>query len=190
MADEGGIALHTGPPNKKPAAPPTIAVEVLIVSSSTFTRSASPAMRRRADADGRSARFESAGGCCGANAAAVLPEAAMTRRIRCIEVKISLFPLLVVSALTTQKKNQIANRKPLLSLVAQSSCPSTTTSAAPMAPSLAHARGVRLPQVPEAPIGSHRQRLAPTRAAVSPVEDFERDMLDCASPLHRGIRSS
>ena len=30
-------------------------------------------------------------------------------------------------------------------------------------------------QVPEAPIGSHRQRLAPTRAAVSPVEDFERD---------------
>ena len=101
MADEGGIALHTGPPNKKPAAPPTIAVEVLIVSSSTFTRSASPAMRRRADADGRSARFESAGGCCGANAAAVLPEAAMTRRIRCIEVKISLFPLLVVSALTT-----------------------------------------------------------------------------------------
>jgi hypothetical protein len=34
------------------------------------------------------------------------------------------------------------------------------------------ARDARLPQVPEAPIGSHRQRLAPTRAAVSPVEDF------------------
>ena len=47
-------------------------------------------------------------------------------------------------------------------------------------------------QVPEAPIGSHRQRLAPTRAAVSPVEDFERDnaernttFIAHASPVHQ-----
>ena len=54
------------------------------------------------------------------------------------------------------------------------------------------ARDVRLPQVPEAPIGSHRQRLAPTRAAVSPVEDFERDSAERnttfiarTSPVHQ-----
>ena len=54
------------------------------------------------------------------------------------------------------------------------------------------ARDVRLPQVPEAPIGSHRQRLAPTRAAVSPVEDFERDnaernttFIAHTSPVHQ-----
>ena len=36
-------------------------------------------------------------------------------------------------------------------------------------------RGRRRVRSIQAPIGSHRQRLAPTRAAVSPVEDFERD---------------
>ena len=57
------------------------------------------------------------------------------------------------------------------------------------------ARDVRLPQVPEAPIGSHRQRLAPTRAAVSPVEDFERDSAERnttfiahTSPVHQDPR--
>ena len=53
------------------------------------------------------------------------------------------------------------------------------------------ARDVRLPQVPEAPIGSHRQRLAPTRVADSSSEALERDNAERnkftahTSPVHQ-----